>query len=431
MLVLPFVPRKGKIVIVSVLFFLALLPEIITLVSSTEWKNLFVSVFFWLTNNYSFLLQLIIIGIALLLLYGFFAQGKVWPLFNQMLHYRVVTVILIGTIELSLIYNFWFDIKGFINTFGGEKPNWLGAIITTLLASPIAFIIWSFRNTDKRKDLQHAEENIRQADFHKIEEWATTFLSVSVQEAELSVVENKVEHEENTAETPANTNKGISTTPKIDEAKTGVLQIAAIYQLLPYLKGEYGSRFVRPAMEIYRSLLSSWRWSEEETKEDKIGPFNRINVSPYITALHTIFRQESEFFGSFHKKPVCIKNKWIPLKDIDLKGVILIDADLRGANLHGANLIRADLTVANLSGTNLCWVDLSGASLVGANLMGAKLSWANLRRTNFRGANLSGAIYLDTQIETALMDEKTILRDGSYWKPPEYNADTDNESKSY
>ena len=48
-------------------------------------------------------------------------------------------------------------------------------------------------------DQLHVEENIRQSDFHMLEQWATT------------------------------NEKGES------------LQVAAIYQLLPYLKGEFGS----------------------------------------------------------------------------------------------------------------------------------------------------------------------------------------------
>src|SRR5229473_1403324 len=75
----------------------------------------------------------------------------------------------------------------------------------------------------------------------------------------------------------------------------------------------------------------------------------------------------------------------------DLRGINLMNGDLRGANLSqasvceanlcGANLSKADLHGADLSGTYLCWADLHGANLREADLReadvsGADLSWA-------------------------------------------------------
>ena len=86
----------------------------------------------------------------------------------------------------------------------------------------------------------------------------------------------------------------------------------------------------------------------------------------------------------------------------DLRGINLINSNLRGANLSqaclceanlcGANLSQADLHSADLSGTYLCWADLHGANLREADLREADLSWADLRETDLRGANLDWAI---------------------------------------
>ncbi|EOX1324977.1 pentapeptide repeat-containing protein [Salmonella enterica] len=56
------------------------------------------------------------------------------------------------------------------------------------------------------------------------------------------------------------------------------------------------------------------------------------------------------------------------LRDANLCGANLRDADLRGANLCGANLRGADLRGANLCGANLCGANLRDADLRGANL---------------------------------------------------------------
>ena len=95
----------------------------------------------------------------------------------------------------------------------------------------------------------------------------------------------------------------------------------------------------------------------------------------------------------------------------DLRGIILVGADLKVANLVGADLSCANLIGVNLSGailfgailrnTNLSAANISGADLRNANLSaadlsgailsGANLSGANLSRTCLRGADLSGA----------------------------------------
>ena len=86
------------------------------------------------------------------------------------------------------------------------------------------------------------------------------------------------------------------------------------------------------------------------------------------------------------------------LIDKDKSVVILVEADLSGANLRGAYLRRANLRGAALFGADLCGADLCGADLseasLCADLRGADLRGADLRGAygaNVRGANLSGA----------------------------------------
>ncbi|MFS8119416.1 MAG: pentapeptide repeat-containing protein, partial [Microcoleus sp.] len=62
-----------------------------------------------------------------------------------------------------------------------------------------------------------------------------------------------------------------------------------------------------------------------------------------------------------------------------------------GAILSGAFLNTADLRFVDLSGANLLGAYLSGADLTGANLQGARLSGANLRRAFLTGACLRDA----------------------------------------
>ncbi|NEP90455.1 MAG: low-complexity protein [Okeania sp. SIO2C2] len=82
----------------------------------------------------------------------------------------------------------------------------------------------------------------------------------------------------------------------------------------------------------------------------------------------------------------------------EIVGSFLRDADLSGANLRDANLIRADLSGADLSGANLSGADLTRADLSGANLSGANLSRANFIRTDLSGANLINTYLIDANL---------------------------------
>ena len=87
----------------------------------------------------------------------------------------------------------------------------------------------------------------------------------------------------------------------------------------------------------------------------------------------------------------------------DLRGINLMNGNLRGANLSqasvceanlcGADLSRTDLHGADLSGTYLCWADLHGANLYGAFLGRADLRGTSLNKTYVRGADLSWACF--------------------------------------
>jgi len=100
--------------------------------------------------------------------------------------------------------------------------------------------------------------------------------------------------------------------------------------------------------------------------------------------------------------------RWAIAHDADLRGAVLSDADLRGADLRGAVLSGAvlsgaDLRDADLSGAVLSGADLSGAVLRGAVLSGAVLSDAVLRGAVLSGADLSGAVLSGADLSGAVL----------------------------
>lgn len=95
------------------------------------------------------------------------------------------------------------------------------------------------------------------------------------------------------------------------------------------------------------------------------------------------------------------------LSSARLSSTNLSEAILRAVDLSQANLVNANLTEARLGGS-----DLSGAKLKNADLSGAQLNFAYIGGADLTGANLSGANLLGT-----LINQSTILPDGSKWSP--------------
>jgi len=134
-------------------------------------------------------------------------------------------------------------------------------------------------------------------------------------------------------------------------------------------------------------LREGLRGSAEDAEARKIARVRTLAVLRGLDAARKVsvlqFLYEASLIDK--DKPV-INLTGADLRDIDLSGVELHLADLRGVDLRGA-----DLRSAGLSGANFHLANLSGADLSGASLAQAKLFLANLSRTNLSGTDLSGA----------------------------------------
>ena len=75
---------------------------------------------------------------------------------------------------------------------------------------------------------------------------------------------------------------------------------------------------------------------------------------------------------------------------LDLRGMLLVDADLSGVDLTGSDLSGADLSRANLERARLMRCKLVGTTLFGATLGGAELAGSDLTRATLEGATGKG-----------------------------------------
>jgi uncharacterized protein YjbI with pentapeptide repeats len=88
----------------------------------------------------------------------------------------------------------------------------------------------------------------------------------------------------------------------------------------------------------------------------------------------------------------------VSMREADVSGAHLSNADLRDTYVIGINLGGADLRRATLSDANLTFANLSNANLANADLHACDLHNVNLTGANLSGANLRDAIGLNQGI---------------------------------
>lgn len=91
----------------------------------------------------------------------------------------------------------------------------------------------------------------------------------------------------------------------------------------------------------------------------------------------------------------------VSLDDADLRAADLAGADLPGASLDGADLREADLTVADLQEAELVTADLREASLSSVTLQEADLRFSDLSKTYMDSAQLGEARLSDAELRDA------------------------------
>jgi hypothetical protein len=96
------------------------------------------------------------------------------------------------------------------------------------------------------------------------------------------------------------------------------------------------------------------------------------------------------------------------LRNANLTGADLADADLRIADLTGANLRNADLRIAYLRGADLTDADLTDADLTGADLTDADLRNADLTGADLRNADLCNTAGNKLQVKSLQIEKYSV-----------------------
>ena len=357
-----------------------------------------------------------------------------------------------------------------------EKSAGLWNFIILVVSAPVAFVIWHFRDENNRQQIENQRKDINLKEFQKLSEWVSGAHLPEIKtvdkttqkeglkdkgeiDGEFQLIERTTEKTEEYGKKPHA--EGFDTFGKREGAVA--LQISAVYNLLPFFRGDYGESFRRPAFNLLKSAWQAMqqdslkKWETENLSDDQqqaiIEELRLKAESPMGVALtHVLLSLDQKNMQlnlrdfpemlpnlclagmNFHLSGVDEKARnWsgLNLSGVDFRGAYLRKvqfeesqlnrADLQNANLSGANLQNANLSGANLQNAKLLFAELQNAKLLFAELQNANLWQANLQHANLLDANLQNANLLDANLQNANLS-KAELQNADLWQANLQNA---------
>lgn len=338
--------------------------------------------------------------------------------------------------------------------------------IILIVSSPVAFVIWQFRDENSRQQIENQRKDINLKEFQKLSEWVSGAHLPEIKIVEKSITKSSFTTDNKSDASPKKIteqteeySKEYGQKPDTDyldilgkwddfdtfSKRDGAvaLQISAIYNLLPFFRGDYGESFRLPAFNMLKSAWQAMQQDtltkleiqghlDDKTREDIIKELQRNANSPIAVALTYVllsFDQKNEQLNLHYfpemRSSLCLAgaNLYFLMKTTkskNLSGMDLSEIDLRGAYLYLTNLSGSKLCSTDLSGADLFKANLSEANLINANLINADLSDARLFNVDLRGCFFQpNRLWENETIEGAkitITDFCTKIH--SYWKYP-------------
>ena len=332
-----------------------------------------------------------------------------------------------------------------------EKSAGLWNFIILVVSAPVAFAIWHFRDENNRQQIENQRKDINLKEFQKLSEWVSgahlpeiKTLDKTTQkeglkgkgeiDGEFQLIERTTEKTEEYGKKPHA--EGFDTFGKREGAVA--LQISAIYNLLPFFRGDYGESFRRPAFNLLKSAWQAMQqpslnlWEEEdepgscrEYKEEAIiNAFIIRAYSPMGVALTHVLLSLNRKNTQLNLRDfpemlsnLCLVGMNFHLSGVDEKARNWSDLNLSGVDFRGAHLKEVHFEASQLDGVNLQYADLSEAKLQNADLSNAKLPHTDLSEAELQNATLRFA-----ELQNANLS-KANLQNADLWEANLQNAD--------
>ena len=317
-----------------------------------------------------------------------------------------------------------------------EKSAGLWNFIIVVVSAPVAFAIWHFRDENNRQQIANQRKDINLKEFQKLSEWVSGAHLPEIKtvdkttqkeglkdkgeiDGEFQLIERTTEKTEEYGKKPHA--EGFDTFGKREGAVA--LQISAIYNLLPFFRGNYGESFRMPAFNLLKSAwqamqqdsLKKWETANSSSNKQReiIRELRRKAESPMGVALtHVLLSLDQKNMQlNLRDFPemlpnLCLAGMNFHLSGVDEKarnwsGLNLSGVDFRGAHLKEVQFEKSQLDGANLQNADLTEVNLQHADLTEAKLQNANLSEAKLQNANLRFAELQNAHLLLANLQNA------------------------------
>ena len=351
-----------------------------------------------------------------------------WVLFGKKWS-NVLKVFCAGTFSiviLDILFN-WFEFysKDSIDTLSAGFWNF----IILIVSAPVAFAIWHFRDENNKQQIENQRKDINLKEFQKLSEWVSgvhlpeiktvskTTQKSSSKDGE-GITEQTTEQSEEYAKKPDTAH--FDTFSKRDGAVA--LQISAIYNLLPFSRGDYGESFRLPAFNLLKSAWQAMQQDSlnqlemdnlsDEEQEKIFDELKKRAASPMGVALTQVLlslNQENKKLN-LRDFPEMLPNICLAGMNFRLNGVSEIARDLSGLNLNGADFRGAVLEKVIFQKSNLRCTKLDNAILRDANLQDANLEWAKLRRARLDETNFQNTVICYADLRNSQLNWKKLKK---------------------
>lgn len=333
---------------------------------------------------------------------------------------NAVKVLCAGAMSVIIfVLTYFVAIK---NSNSNSNSNSVGYwnFIILIVSAPVAFVIWHFRDENNRQQIENQRKDINLKEFQKLSEWVSgahlpeiKTVNKTTQKSSLKdgveVVEKTTERSEEYSKRPDTAD--FDTFSKREGAVA--LQISAIYNLLPFFRGDYGESFRRPAFNLLKSAwqamqqdslkkLDEAHLSDEERKKifDELAQKAKSPMGVALTQVLLSLNWENKK-PNLRDFPEMLPNICFAGMNFHLSGVSEIARDLSELDLSGADFRGARLKETKFQKSKLIQIKFDNACLREVNLQTSDLISANLKNTELYEANLQGADLRLAQLRNA------------------------------
>lgn len=385
----------------------------------------------------------------------FWQRGSIWRWFK---HQRWLWVILASLLTVGMLWALANalninDTRFSTRLLSHDSPTGLWTLITALISAPIAFVIWLYRDQNNLWQIENQRKDINLKDFQKLAEWASGQHLVESKVTE-TINENKTEVQ-HTRESSRSVEYSLPSTSKVlptpsRRKGSASLQIAAVYQLQAFLRGDFGHHFQQPAFVLLKSIwlslmqqhVDAWQDSFYDVlaKHNQVGNEKDTPLDTWLQQLQDTARTPlaqalTQALASERGARLRVHIDQLPnlcmagldsmqpgLQPLELDGLAMHGINWQGATLDAVQLQETSLRDARLQGATFGWPQLQGADLTTAQMQGTTLMVAQLQGAVLDEVKLHGATLYEPQLQGAFFRDAQLQ--GAMFINPDVNAET-------